>query len=115
MQQILVKSQGIMSVTINKGEELMRVIKKNGNAVLFERGKIQLSIEHANNDVLDHEKASDDEIENIICYIEDLGKKRILVEDIQDIVEEKLIEIGKDNLAKEYVGYGENKIIQMRA
>lgn len=93
----------------------MRVIKKNGNSVLFERGKIQLSIENANKDVLDEEKASNDEIENIICYIEDLGKKRILVEDIQDIVEEKLIEIGKDNLAKEYVGYGENKIIQMRA
>ena len=93
----------------------MRVIKKNGNAVLFERGKIQMSIENANNDVADCDRANCDEIENIICYIEDLNKKRILVEDIQDIVHEKLLEIGKDNLAKEYLGFGENKVIQMRA
>lgn len=84
----------------------MRVIKKDGRAALYEREKIEASIVNANNDVLENERATGDEIENIICYIEDLGKTRILVEDIQDIVEQKLIEIGRDNLAKEYVGYG---------
>ena len=33
-------------------------------------------------------------------YIEELDKKRILVEDIQDIIEEKLIELDKFELAK---------------
>lgn len=84
----------------------MRVIKRDGRAALYERGKIEASIVNANNDVLENERATGDEIENIICYIEDLGKKRILVEDIQDIVEQKLIEIGRNNLAKEYVEYG---------
>ena len=93
----------------------MRVIKKDGRAVFYERGKIQISIENANHDVEENERATEDEIEKIMCYIEDLGKQRILVEDIQDIVEEKLIEYGRENLAKEYVGYGDNKIIQMRA
>jgi len=98
----------------------MRVIKKDGSAVLYERGKIQLAIENANNDVEENEKASDAEIENIMCYIEDLGKKRILVEDIQDIIEQKLIEYGRNDLAREYVAYGysdakANKIVQMRA
>lgn len=101
----------------------MRVIKKDGRAVLFERGKIENAILNANNDVEQNEKASGEQIEDIICYIEDLGKKRILVEDIQDIVEEKLIEFGKSNLAKEYVDFGysnvkANKVVtfnQMRA
>ena len=123
MQQILKKSQGIISITINKGDELMKVIKKDGRAVLYERGKIETSILNANNDVLENERASGAEIEDIICYIEDLGKKRILVEDIQDIVEEKLMEIGKCNLAKEYIAFGDsenkaNKVVlfnQMRA
>ena len=88
----------------------MRVIKRDGNAVLYERGKIQLSIENANNDVVENEKASDVEIENIMCYIEELGKKRILVEDIQDIIEKKLIEYGKQNLAREYISYGESDL-----
>ena len=34
----------------------------------------------------------ENEIQEIIKYIEDLNKKRILVEDIQDIIEEKLME-----------------------
>ena len=98
----------------------MRVIKKDGSAVLYERGKIQLSIENANNDVEEKERASGEEIESIISYIDDINKKRILVEDIQNIVEEKLIEIGKNDLAKEYVAYAysdakNNKLVQMRA
>lgn len=93
----------------------MRVIKKNGNSVFFERGKIQLSLENANRDVADCDKVNEEQIESIICCIEDLDKKRILVEDIQDMVEEKLIEMGKDTLAREYIGFGENKVFQMRA
>ena len=98
----------------------MRVIKKDGRAALYERGKIESSILNANNDVLLNERATGEEIENIICYIEDLGKKRILVEDIQDIVEQKLMEYGRNELAKEYVSYGcsgikPSKIVQMRA
>lgn len=93
----------------------MKVIKKDGRAVFYERGKIEASILNANNDVEENERASGEEIENIVSYIDELDRKRILVEDIQDIVEEKLLEIGRNNLAKEYVTYGANKIIQMRA
>ena len=42
---------------------------------------------------------------NIIKYIEKLGKKRILAEDIQDIIEMKLMSIGKYELAKHYITY----------
>ncbi len=83
----------------------MKVIKRDGRAVDYERGKIEIAIEKANSEVRGKEKASKDDIENIIEYIEELGKKRILVEDIQDIIEQKLMEIGKYDLAKKYIVY----------
>src|SRR5699024_3131141 len=46
-----------------------------------------------------------EDIKGIITYIEELNKKRILVEDIQDIIEEKLMELKKYELAKKYIVY----------
>ncbi len=83
----------------------MKVIKRDGRAVDYEKSKIEIAIQKANNEVKGEEKASQEEISNIITYIEDLGKKRILVEDIQDIIEQKLMEIGKYDLAKKYIVY----------
>ncbi len=83
----------------------MKVIKRDGRAVEYEKTKIEKAIEKANNEVREKEKANKEEIKNIIDYIEDLGKKRILVEDVQDIIEQKLMEIGKYDLAKKYIVY----------
>ena len=86
-------------------EENMKIIKRDGRAVDYDREKIRIAIEKANNDVRELERASKEDIKNIIKYIEDLGKKRMLVEDIQDIIEEKLMQIGKYELAKKYIVY----------
>ena len=51
------------------------------------------------------ERASKEEINEIINYIEELDKKRILVEDIQDIIEEQLMSFGKYALSKKYITY----------
>ncbi len=67
--------------------------------------KIENAIMKANNEVEEEEKASSTQIKNIIKYIEGLGKKRMLVEDIQDIIEKKLMSIGKYELAKKYITY----------
>ncbi len=83
----------------------MKVIKRDGRAVDFDKSKIQIAIEKANNDVKPKDRAIKEEIKEIIEYIEELGKKRILVEDIQDIIEEKLMEIGKYELSKKYIVY----------
>lgn len=83
----------------------MKVIKRDGRAVDFDRKKISIAIEKANTEVKGKEKATKQEIENIIEYIEDIDKKRILVEDIQDIIEQKLMEIKKYDLAKKYIVY----------
>ena len=83
----------------------MKVIKRDGHMVEYMPSKIEDAIEKANAEVEDEEKASPIQIKNIIKYIEHLGKKRILVEDIQDIIEMKLMSIGKYTLAKHYITY----------
>ena len=83
----------------------MKVIKRDGHMVDYSPEKIEKAILKANNDVLEEEQASSIQIKNIIKYIEKLGKKRILVEDIQDIIEMKLMAIGKYQLAKKYITY----------
>ena len=83
----------------------MQVIKRDGIIVEYNSEKINIAIEKANKEVSKKEKATQEEINNIIEYIEDLHKRRILVEDIQDIIEEKLMEIGRYELAKRYITY----------
>lgn len=83
----------------------MKIIKRDGRIVDYDRQKIMVAIEKANEEVRGRQKASKEDIKNIINYIEDLGKKRMLVEDIQDIIEEKLMEIEKYELAKKYIVY----------
>lgn len=81
----------------------MKVIKRDGRAVDYDREKIRVAITKANEDVCEDERVSNRQIENIIKYIEGLKKKRILVEDIQDIIEKKLMDIKKFDLAKAYI------------
>ena len=83
----------------------MKIVKRDGHIVDYDSDKIRVAIGKANNEVRGKEKATKEEIEEIIKYIEDLNKKRILVEDIQDIIEEKLMEFDKYQLAKKYITY----------
>ena len=83
----------------------MKIVKRDGHIVDYDPEKIRIAIQKANTEVRGKEKVSKEEIEEIIKYIEDLNKRRILVEDIQDIIEEKLMEFDKYQLAKKYITY----------
>lgn len=83
----------------------MKIVKRDGRIVEYNSEKIRIAIEKANKEVNEAEKVSSSEIEDIIEYIESLDKKRMLVEDIQDIIEEKLMEKGHFSLAKKYIIY----------
>jgi len=83
----------------------MKVIKRDGTIVEYDCEKIRTAIQKANNEVSKKEKATDEEIQEIINYIEDLKKSRILVEDIQDIIEEKLMSFDRYQLARKYITY----------
>ena len=83
----------------------MKIIKRDGREVDYDRSKIVTAISKANRDVTDDEKINDQGIEAIADYVESRNRKRMLVEDIQDIIEQKLMAEGKFALAKAYIIY----------
>ena len=89
----------------------MKVIKRDGRKVEYDSDKIVIAISGANKDVGGKDKISRADIEFITKYIENLGKSTITVEDIQDIIERKLMEFGKFSLAKKYILYREKHAI----
>ena len=88
-----------------QGEWEMQVIKRDGRAVTYDRSKIILAIQKANSEVEPCEKISDEKIEEIVGSIEAKNRKRMLVEDIQDIIEQGIMADGKFVLAKTYIIY----------
>ena len=93
----------------------MIVIKRDGQEVHYNRSKIIIAIGKANAEVPEEERVSDQDIEEIVTYIETRNRKRILVEDIQDIIEQKLMAKGKYVLAKTYIVYRYTRELVRRA
>jgi ribonucleoside-triphosphate reductase len=83
----------------------MRVIKRNGHAVDYDRSKILFAIAKANNEVPREEKVEQETIDNIIEEIESKDSETLYVEMIQDFIEQKLMSAGKLVLAKKYIIY----------
>ena len=93
----------------------MKVIKRDGRAVDFDRSKIEIAIEKANQEVRPKERATKAEIKEIIQYITETDKKRMLVEDIQDIIEEQLMDRKRFELAKKYMIYRYTRALVRKA
>ena len=83
----------------------MRVIKRDGRTVEYNRNKILIAIRKANAEVDSFEKASDDLIDGIVASIENSNRDTMQVEDIQDLIEQKLMAAGKFILSKKYIIY----------
>ena len=83
----------------------MQVVKRDGTFADYDRTKIAVAIGKANADVEESERATDKEIKEILEFIEHKNRKRMLVEDIQDIIEERLMAYGHYELAKKYIIY----------
>ena len=69
----------------------MKVVKRDGQIVDFDRSKIVIAIKKANVAVPEEQRVSAEQIEEIVSYIEGRNRNRWLVEDIQDTVEQKLM------------------------
>ena len=83
----------------------MQVVKRDGSIVAFDRSKIVSAIQKANDSVDEEDRIDQDMIEKITCSIEQRHRSRLLVEDIQDMVEKQLMEQDKYVLAKNYIIY----------
>ncbi|MBE6610052.1 MAG: anaerobic ribonucleoside-triphosphate reductase [Ruminococcaceae bacterium] len=93
----------------------MQVVKRDGSITDYDRTKIAIAIQKANNEVEEHERASDQEIDCILSYIEGKKRKRMLVEDIQDMIEDKLMEFGHYHLARTYIIYRYSRALVRKA
>ena len=64
----------------------MKIVKRDGKIVDYNPDKIRVAIEKANQNVSKRERCTPEQIEEIINYIEDLHRTRILVEDVQNAI-----------------------------
>ncbi|MFI3260980.1 MAG: anaerobic ribonucleoside-triphosphate reductase [bacterium] len=93
----------------------MKIIKRDGHMVDYCPEKIYEAINKANLEVAEENRVNDIQIKNIVKYIENLKKKRMLVEDIQDTIEIRLMHIEKFELAKTYITYRYNRELIRRS
>lgn len=86
----------------------MKIIKRNGSEVDFDITKIQNAISKANAEVMEDKQLSEDDIIYISQQIEKMCKKMhraLNIEEIQDLVEEKIIQMGGAEVARRYIKY----------
>ncbi len=83
----------------------MKVIKRDNSVCDFDRKKIAVAISKANEAVDPEDRISAQQIDAIVEDIASRHRLRLLVEDIQDMVEEKLMEMQKYQLMKAYMIY----------
>lgn len=86
----------------------MKIIKRNGSEVEFDKSKIFKAILKANAEVEDCDRLLVSEIQTISDNIENECKGYIRspdVEEIQDMVEDSIMKLGKYNLARTYITY----------
>lgn len=93
----------------------MKVIKRDGTTVDFDRSKIVIALQKANAAVDLSDRITDAQVEEIVHYIETKKRQRLLVEDIQDMVERKLMEYDRYALAKAYIIYRYSRALVRKA
>ena len=86
----------------------MKIIKRDGSEMEFDRSKIEMAILKANESVGGDDRVKPEQARMIACTVEQYccGLKRAMsVEEIQDQVENHLMALGKYNLARRYITY----------
>ena len=86
----------------------MKIIKRSGVEVFFDSNKIVAAVQKANASVIDYEKLSDEQIQEIADNVEvacDNMKRSASVEEIQDMVENQLMNQHAFTVARNYITY----------
>ena len=86
----------------------MKIIKRNGQDAIFDEVKITNAIIGANKEVVETERLSEEEIDNItndIKYKCQKMKRALSVEEIQNLVEDELMKLNAFSVARKYITY----------
>lgn len=86
----------------------MNIIKRSGTEVTFDINKIIIAITKANNEVVEQERLSEEQIrtiaENVMQICSDM-KRALSVEEIQDLVENQIMDKRAFAVARKYITY----------
>ena len=96
----------------------MKILKRNGQEVLFDSSKIKRAVEKANTSVTEQEQVSKEEVSMIAASIEvkcEAMDRIPSVEEVQDMVEDLLMNFGKKKLAKNYITYRYTRALARKA
>ena len=86
----------------------MKIIKRNGQEAIFDEVKITNAIIGANKEVVETERLSEEEIDNItndIKYKCQKMKRALSVEEIRNLVEDELMKLNAFSVARKYITY----------
>ncbi len=86
----------------------MKLIKRNGSEVVFDKAKIYAAVAKANEAVDEKYRITAEDIQRITDNVEKLCEKlhrSVGVEEVQDLVEDEIMKLGAFTLAKAYITY----------
>ena len=86
----------------------MKLIKRNGSEVIFDRDKIYMAVDKANGAIEESERITPHQIDKITDRVTKKCSKlsrAVSVEEVQDMVEREIMNLGAFTLAKAYITY----------
>ena len=86
----------------------MKIIKRSGTEVLFDKEKIFAAVEKANKTVMDSERMTTEQIQTITDQVEEVCERvnrALTVEEIQDLVENQIMNQRAYTVARNYITY----------
>ena len=94
---------------------MIKVQKRDGRIVEYDREKIVTAIRKANAEVEACEQAGEEMIDGILDYVESRGEDVVSVETIQDMIESGLVNKNKYTLSKKYIIYRYQRALLRKA
>ena len=96
----------------------MKIIKRNGTEVQFDELKITAAIEKANKEVVETERLSEEDIDNItnnVKYQCQKMNRALSVEEIQNLVEDEIMKLNAFSVARKYITYRYKRALVRKA
>ncbi len=86
----------------------MKIIKRSGTEVGFDKSKITEAISKANMEAVESERLTEEQIEEITDKVEEICQSKtytLNVEEIQDLVEDQIMGMQAFSVARKYITY----------
>ena len=96
----------------------MKIIKRNGAEVTFDELKITAAIEKANAEVVETDRLTEEEIDNMtnnVKYQCEKMKRALSVEEIQNLVENEIMKLNAFAVARKYITYRYKRALVRKA